>query len=36
MDFDRLSELLYPDIKTLPEDMEAKFPPRDLPEGAKV
>lgn len=36
MDFERLSELLYPDIKTLPEDMEAKFPPRDLPEGAKV
>ena len=36
MDFERLADLLYPNITTLPEDMEAKYPPRDLPEGAKV
>ncbi|MGI6202000.1 MAG: glutamate--tRNA ligase [Eubacteriales bacterium] len=31
-----LAELLYPHIKTLPEDMEKRYPPRNLPEGAKV
>lgn len=31
-----LAELLYPHIKTLPEDMERRYPPRNLPEGAKV
>jgi glutamyl-tRNA synthetase len=31
-----LAELLYPHIKTLPEDMEKRYPPRSLPEGAKV
>lgn len=31
-----LAELLYPHIKTLPEDMEKRYPPRKLPEGAKV
>ncbi|MBR0303238.1 MAG: glutamate--tRNA ligase [Clostridia bacterium] len=36
MDTNYLAELLFPDIKTLPEDMEKKYPPRDLPEGAKV
>lgn len=36
MDYNALSELLYPNIKTTPEDIEAKFPPRNLPEGAKV
>ena len=36
MDNNALAELLYPDIKTLPADMEARYPERDLPEGAKV
>ncbi len=36
MDYNRLAELLFPDVKELPSDMEAKFPPRQLPEGAKV
>jgi len=31
-----LAELLFPHIKTLPEDMEARYPARNLPEGAKV
>ena len=36
MDFNRLAELLFPNITTTPEDMEAKYPPRDLKEGAVV
>ena len=36
MDCNALAGLLYPDIKTLPADMEARYPERDLPEGAKV
>ena len=36
MDYKYLSELLFPQIKTTPEDMEARYPARDLPEGAKV
>ena len=36
MDNNFLAELLYPNIKTLPADMEARYPARDLPEGAKV
>ncbi len=36
MDYNLLAELLYPNIKTLPADMEARFPARNLPEGAKV
>ena len=36
MDNNSLAELLYPDIKTLPADMEARYPERNLPEGAKV
>ncbi|MBQ8249973.1 MAG: glutamate--tRNA ligase [Clostridia bacterium] len=36
MDYNYLAELLYPNIKTLPEDMEARYPRRELPEGAKV
>ena len=36
MDYKKLSELLYPDIKTTPEDMEKRFPRRTLPEGAAV
>ncbi len=36
MDYKYLAELLFPQIKTTPEDMEARYPARDLPEGAKV
>ncbi len=36
MDYNYLAELLYPNIKTTPEDMEARYPARALPEGAKV
>ncbi len=36
MDYNRLAELLFPDIKTTPEDMEKRFPRRVLPEGAVV
>ena len=31
-----LSELLYPEVTETPEDMEKRFPKRDLPEGAAV
>ncbi len=36
MDYNALAELLYPEVSETPEDMENRFPPRDLPEGAKV
>ena len=36
MDYTRLAELLFPHIKTTPADMEARYPKRDLPEGAVV
>ncbi len=36
IDANELAELLFPEIKTLPEDMEIRYPQRDLPEGAKV
>lgn len=36
MDYHALADLLYPAIRTLPEDMEKRYPPRQLPEGAKV
>ncbi len=36
MDYNKLAELLFPHIKKLPEDIEAAFPKRELPEGAKV
>ena len=36
MDYNRLAELLFPNIKELPTDVEAKYPGRNLPEGAKV
>ena len=31
-----MAQLLFPDIDKTPEDYEAMYPPRDLPEGAKV
>ena len=36
MDYNKLAELLFPQITTTPADMEEKYPPRNLPEGAKV
>ena len=36
MDFNRLAELLFPNVQKTPEEMEAEFPARSLPEGAKV
>lgn len=36
MDYDLLAELLFPEVKESPEDMEKRFPARTLPEGAKV
>ena len=36
MDYQLLADLLFPNVTETPEDMEAKFPPRQLPEGAKV
>ncbi len=36
MDHNKLAELLFPDITKTPDDYEAMFPRRDLPEGAKV
>ena len=36
MDYNYLAELLFPNIKTTPSDMEERYPARNLPEGAKV
>ena len=36
MNFELLAELLFPNVNETPEDMEKKYPPRQLPEGAKV
>ena len=36
MDFEALAELLFPNVTETPADIEAKYPPRNLPEGAKV
>ena len=36
MDYQRLAELLFPNIDKLPADVEAEYPPRQLSEGAKV
>lgn len=36
MDYNKLANLLFPHIKKTPEDYEAIYPPRELPEGAKV
>ena len=36
MDYNHLADLLFPHIKETTEDIEAKYPPRQLPEGAKV
>lgn len=36
MDTARLTQLLFPDVTATPEQLEQRFPPRDLPEGAVV
>ncbi len=36
MDHNTLAQFLFPHITTTPEDIEAQYPPRVLPEGAKV
>ena len=36
MDYNRLAEILFPDVTDSPDDMEKRFPQRDLPEGACV
>ena len=36
MNYEKLAELLFPHIDKTPEDYEAMFPARDLPEGAMV
>lgn len=36
MDYNKLAELLFPQITKTPSDYEELFPPRRLPEGAKV
>ena len=36
MDTNKLADLLFPNVDMLPADMEAEFPSRVLPEGAKV
>ena len=36
MDYNKLSQLLFPSISKTPEDIEALYPKRELPEGAAV
>ncbi len=36
MDFELLADLLFPNVTETPADMENKYPPRQLAEGAKV
>ena len=36
MDFKKLADLLFPSVTLTPEDMEKKYPKRNLPDGAKV
>ena len=36
MDNVKLANLLFPDVTLTPEDLELRYPPRDLPEGARV
>lgn len=36
MDYNYLADLLFPNVTLTPEDMENRYPKRDLPEGAKV
>ena len=36
MDYLKLAQLLFADVQTTPEDFEKKYPPRALPESARV
>ncbi len=36
INYPRLADLLFPHVTETPAEVEAKFPPRNLPEGAKV
>ena len=36
MDFAVLAQLLFPNVTKTPEEIEALYPKRELPEGAKV
>lgn len=36
MDYKRLADLLFPNVTMTREEVEAKYPPRNLPEGAKI
>ena len=36
MDYELLAELLFPNVTATPEELEERFPPRSLPEGAVV
>ncbi len=36
MDYSKLADMLFPDVSMTPEDMEKRYPERNLPEGAKV
>ena len=36
MDYKYLSDLLFPNVTMTREELEEKYPPRQLPEGAKV
>ena len=36
MDYQLLADLLFPNVMETPADVESKYPPRQLPEGAKV
>ncbi|MBQ2154507.1 MAG: glutamate--tRNA ligase [Oscillospiraceae bacterium] len=36
MDYQKLANLLFPDVTETQDDLEKRFPPRDLPEGARV
>ena len=35
MDFEKLAELLFPNVTETAEEVEARYPERNLPEGAK-
>ena len=36
MDYQKLAELLFPNVTMTPEELEAKYPPRNVPEGAVI
>ena len=34
--YEKLAEIIFPDVTMTPQDMEEKYPPRNLPADAKV